>query len=110
MPTQFLEYFEGDRWKDEVILKKYFFVLQPLLSVEWLRNKKGRPLLILGLICNLELPPRLMTDLLASVPLPTEVLQEIQNLISLKQNGELHNGPPVRVLGTTVVILSLTCF
>lgn len=36
------EYFIGERWTDEVILKKYFYVLRPLLCLDWLRcNEEG---------------------------------------------------------------------
>jgi len=64
------DYFEGHT---NVITKKYFYVLRPLLCCEWLRQKQIA-----------EMPPSLLTDLLASISLPEEVLFTIQSLIKKK--------------------------
>eukprot|EP01126_Amoeba_proteus_P012297 TRINITY_DN1504_c0_g1_i19.p1 TRINITY_DN1504_c0_g1~~TRINITY_DN1504_c0_g1_i19.p1 ORF type:complete len:139 (-),score=26.52 TRINITY_DN1504_c0_g1_i19:332-748(-) len=80
------EYFEGDRWKDEVILKKYLFVIQPLLSAAWLRH-------------NRELPPRLLYDLLKAVHVPPEIKETIIVLIEKKRSNALSTGPPIKILG-----------
>jgi len=80
------EYFEGTRWKDEVIHKKYFFVIHPLLSVEWMIISEKK-----------EIPPNLIDSLLASVRLEGPVSDSISKLISRKRAGEMPTTPNPRI-------------
>eukprot|EP01091_Cochliopodium_minus_P014678 TRINITY_DN5013_c0_g1_i1.p1 TRINITY_DN5013_c0_g1~~TRINITY_DN5013_c0_g1_i1.p1 ORF type:complete len:388 (-),score=118.57 TRINITY_DN5013_c0_g1_i1:24-1187(-) len=84
--------------KKEVILKKYFYVLRPLLCIEWLR---------LSLIDNKskELPPMYLIDLLNSIPcekescnINIELKKEISILIDKKTKYNLGIGPRIPIL------------
>lgn len=71
--------------RDTVKLKKYFYVLRPLLAIRWLRSGKG-------------IPPVPFQDLLESEA-PKRILDEVRNLLELKKaTPELGEGPQVPVI------------
>jgi len=70
---------------DEVKLKKYFYVLRPILACEWI-NRRG------------ETPPIEFEKLLEMVN-DKEILREIRKLLAMKKAGtELGTGPKIAVL------------
>jgi len=71
--------------KDAVKLKKYFYVLRPLLAIRWIEAGKG-------------LPPVPFTELLDAVA-PDDITETVRALLSLKQNTpELGEGPQIPVI------------
>lgn len=67
--------------REEVRLKKYFYVLRPLLAVRWVEAGKG-------------VPPMRFADLLAGSELDASLRQEIDELLEHKQRaGEAMYGP-----------------
>ena len=65
--------------KDDVRMKKYFYVLRPILACRWLLNRKTPP-------------PVLFTELLAA-ELPTTLETEVYSLLELKQHS-----PEVKII------------
>jgi len=91
------DYFEG---QSKVIIKKYFYVLRPLLCSEFLRQKNSP-----------EMPPALFPDLLESLILPEEVMEAIQELIKRKLEKKIgHSEREDRIkildewIGKTIVL------
>lgn len=73
--------FRGYLQGGEVRLKKYFYVLRPLLAVRWVEAGKG-------------VPPMRFADLLAGSELDASLRQEIDKLLERKQRaGEAMYGP-----------------
>ena len=73
--------FRGYLQGGEVRLKKYFYVLRPLLAVHWVEAGKG-------------VPPMRFADLLAGSELDASLHQEIDELLERKQRaGEAMYGP-----------------
>lgn len=73
--------FRGYLQGDEVRLKKYFYVLRPLLAVRWVEAGKG-------------VPPMRFAELLAGSDLDAALRQEIDELVERKQrSGEAEYGP-----------------
>lgn len=73
----FRGYLQGER----VRLKKYFYVLRPLLAVRWVEAGKG-------------VPPMRFNELLAGSELEAGLRAEIDELLERKQRaGEAENGP-----------------
>lgn len=73
--------FRGYLQGDEVRLKKYFYVLRPLLAVRWVEAGKG-------------VPPMRFAELLAGSELDAPLRQEIDELLAIKQRaGEAQYGP-----------------
>ena len=73
--------FRGYLQGGEVRLKKYFYVLRPLLAVRWVEAGKG-------------VPPMRFADLLAGSELDASLHQEIDDLLERKQRaGEAMYGP-----------------
>lgn len=70
------EFFEGDQWEKEVYLKKYFYVVGPLLSVEWMRQTRLQ-----------KMPPQMFWELMAQVKIPQEVVHEINVLVEAKKGS-----------------------
>ncbi|POP43085.1 nucleotidyltransferase [Superficieibacter electus] len=72
--------FRGYLQGDEVRLKKYFYVLRPLLAVRWIEAGKG-------------MPPMRFAELLAGSELDAALRQEIDELLERKQRaGEAEYG------------------
>ena len=73
----FRGYLQGER----VRLKKYFYVLRPLLAVRWVEAGKG-------------VPPMRFDELLAGSELAAGLRAEIDELLERKQRaGEAETGP-----------------
>ncbi|MDM2831644.1 nucleotidyltransferase domain-containing protein [Citrobacter sp. Cpo085] len=73
--------FRGYLQGDDVRLKKYFYVIRPLLAVRWVEEGKG-------------VPPMRFADLLAGSELDAPLRQEIDELLESKQcAGEAEYGP-----------------
>lgn len=73
--------FRGYLQGDDVRLKKYFYVIRPLLAVRWVEAGKG-------------VPPMRFADLLAGSELDAPLRQEIDELLERKQcAGEAEYGP-----------------
>ncbi len=73
----FKEHLQGD----SIRLKKYLYVLRPLLAVKWIDEGKG-------------IPPMPFGKLLAGSTLPAAAYSELENLLDTKQQaGESHYGP-----------------
>ncbi|HAW2788323.1 TPA: nucleotidyltransferase domain-containing protein [Escherichia coli] len=73
--------FRGYLQGDEVRLKKYFYVLRPLLAVRWVEAGKG-------------VPPMRFAELLAGSELDAPLRAEIDELLERKQRaGEAEYGP-----------------
>lgn len=69
---------------DDVRIKKYFYVLRPLLAAKWILDKKTAP-------------PILFDDLVKAVA-DKELVPEIEKLLILKKNSsELGIGPKIKV-------------
>jgi predicted nucleotidyltransferase len=77
-------YFEGKGATDEVSLKKYFYIIRPLLSVVWMTAKQEKAL-----------PPITFDDLIAGAPVPDAVLPHLSQLVQQKRLGELGKGPRI---------------
>lgn len=72
--------FRGYLQGDEVRLKKYFYVLRPLLAVRWIEEGKG-------------VPPIRFVELLAGSNLDTALRKEVDELLEIKQSvGEAKYG------------------
>lgn len=64
--------------RDEVRLKKYFYVIRPVVALNWLRERPGEP------------PPMNLPALLAGVELPHATAEALEALRELKQSsGEM---------------------
>ena len=66
--------FRGYLQDDSVRLKKYFYVLRPLLAVRWIDQDRGRP-------------PMTFADLLQTVD-DSALLAEVEELLVLKRNAD----------------------
>ncbi|KEK24398.1 nucleotidyltransferase domain-containing protein [Bacillus gaemokensis] len=76
------EFLQGERVK----LKKYFYVLRPILACKWLEEKGT-------------LPPVEFEKLVKALSLKSEILEEIRLLLIKKKAGiELDAGPRIEVL------------
>ncbi len=76
------EYLQGE----QVRLKKYLYVLRPLLAVHWLESGRG-------------MVPMLFRTLVETLVAPGALRDAIEHLLILKQGGaELAWGPRIRVL------------
>jgi hypothetical protein len=70
----------------EVWIKKYFYVLRPLLAIQWIEQGKG-------------VAPTAFGTLLEQLDLPAELRTEVQKLIEAKRGGaELEFGPRIAVI------------
>jgi predicted nucleotidyltransferase len=79
----FKDYLRGD----VVWVKKYFYILRPLLAVRWIEQGRG-PV------------PMLFTDLLATIPDEPTVVSAIEELRDRKMAGEeLDRGPAIPIIG-----------
>lgn len=77
----FREYLKGD----EVRLKKYFYVLRPILAIHWIERGYG-------------VAPTMFTDLVERVVTDPVLKNEINRLIEIKQNGsEQDFGPRIPI-------------
>lgn len=73
--------FRGYLQGEEVRLKKYFYVLRPLLAVRWIESGRGAP-------------PMQFSHLLAGTVTEPELLAEVHALLELKMRaGEAEYGP-----------------
>lgn len=82
--TQFRKAIEG---KDEVSLKKYFYVLRPALALRWLRLHPDRR------------APMALQELIADVDLPEVVSAHVADLVERKRvAAELGSSPPIGVI------------
>lgn len=73
--------FRGYLQEETVRIKKYFYVLRPLLAVRWIEAGKG-------------MPPMKFSQLLASTVDEPQLLAEIHQLLEIKQrSGEAQYGP-----------------
>lgn len=71
--------------EDSVILKKYLYVLRPLLACSWILEKKS--------------PPPTLFSKIYSEFLPKEIESEFMNLLEAKKNHpEKTQGPHIRPL------------
>jgi len=77
------DYFDG---QNQVIIKKYFYVVRPLLCTEWIRQKNAE-----------EMPPPLLQTLLDTVTLEENVSTEIKKLTQLKIDKKLPIGKAERI-------------
>lgn len=78
--------FRGYLQGETVRLKKYFYVLRPLLAVQWIEAGKGQP-------------PMRFADLLAGTVTDEVLLAEIDALLAAKQRaGEAQYGPRMPVI------------
>ena len=83
--------FRGYLQGEEVRLKKYFYVLRPLLAVRWVEEGKG-------------VPPMRFAELLAGSELDAALRLEIDDLLAVKQRaGEAHYGPRRPLLHAFIV-------
>ncbi len=83
--------FRGYLQEEEVRLKKYFYVLRPLLAVRWVEAGKG-------------VPPMRFADLLAGSALDAPLRAEIDELLAIKQRaGEAQYGPRRPLLHAFIV-------
>lgn len=72
--------------RDPVRIKKYFYVLRPLLNIEWLREKDS-------------IPPMSFIETINSLQLPQHVAGSISDLLAKKKvTCELGHGPKIPVL------------
>ena len=72
--------------KDQVKLKKYFYVLRPLLNILWLYQMKS-------------IPPMKFEETMAVLDLPTEVTETTYKLLARKkQTSEIGQGPKIPIL------------
>lgn len=80
--------FHGDFYKgDEVVTKKYLYVMRPLLIILWLRTHQT-------------IPPISMVNVLNEVAIPDDVRAEINTILEAKRSGmETRRGPKHPVLG-----------
>lgn len=74
--------FHGDFYKgDEVVMKKYLYVMRPLLIILWLRIHQA-------------IPPISMVEVLNGVEIPDDVRAEIDTIFETKRAGmETRRGP-----------------
>lgn len=76
--------------KEKVNLKKYFYVLRPLLSCVWIKNKK-------------QLPPIVFEELLVG-DFDNKFLDEVHKLLEIKRNSnEFDIGERIKVIDDFVV-------
>ncbi|MEZ5854220.1 MAG: nucleotidyltransferase domain-containing protein [Hyphomicrobiaceae bacterium] len=76
--------------RDEVNLKRYFYVLRPILSLQWIVENGGTP-------------PMHMDALLAGSNVPANVADAITRLIALKQETpELGSGPRLPIIDSWI--------
>jgi predicted nucleotidyltransferase len=76
------QYLKGE----QVWLKKYFYVLRPILAIQWIEQDYG-------------VAPTAFGVLLARIVPPGALKTEIEKLIELKRNGaELDSGPRIPVI------------
>lgn len=74
-------YLQGSKVK----IKKYFYVIRPLLAAKWIVDTKTQP-------------PMLFSELMAA-ELPAELRSTVENLLEMKQNmPEMGLAPKIRVL------------
>jgi predicted nucleotidyltransferase len=80
--TNYREYLKGDLVK----IKKYFYVLRPILALKWLEDKRS-------------IPPIEFNKLLNSVNIPEEIKKEILKLLEKKKvKKELDLEPRIEIL------------
>ena len=86
-----VDYF-SERWANNVIHKKYFYVLRPLLCVEWMRATRSQAL-----------PPASWDLLLKEVDLSPELRSELEALSLRKRclpgTEPLSQGPRIQLIG-----------
>jgi predicted nucleotidyltransferase len=72
--------------RDEINLKKYFYVVRPALALQWLRERGGAP-------------PMDLPGLLAGLTLPGDVSSALERLRAAKRaSSEVGVGPPIAEL------------
>lgn len=72
--------------RDPVNIKKYFYVLRPLMNIFWLSQKGS-------------IPPMQFNETLNGVDLPADVMQTIHELLEKKmKTSEIGKGPKVPIL------------
>ncbi len=76
--------------RDPVNLKKYFYVLRPLLNIFWLKEKDS-------------IPPMIFTEALDNLDVPRDVYAATQDLLEKKkQTSEIGTGPQIPLLNTFI--------
>eukprot|EP01122_Echinamoeba_exundans_P006904 TRINITY_DN2022_c0_g1_i1.p1 TRINITY_DN2022_c0_g1~~TRINITY_DN2022_c0_g1_i1.p1 ORF type:complete len:219 (+),score=30.79 TRINITY_DN2022_c0_g1_i1:540-1196(+) len=79
--------------RPQIALKKYFFVIQPLLSIKWMRERAAEQIQGATDTASLALPPLQLQSLLdATQHLPDSVKECISGLVEAKKKGELSTG------------------
>jgi len=79
--SNYREYLKGDT----VRLKKYFYVLRPLLAAKWIVSKQT--------------PPPMLFSELMEAELDAELVPEVERLLDLKMNApESEYGPKVQII------------
>jgi predicted nucleotidyltransferase len=72
--------------RNPVNIKKYFYVLRPLLNILWLNQKKS-------------IPPMQFIETLNALDLPTDVLETTHELLEQKsKTSEMGKGPKIPIL------------
>ncbi|KAL6065378.1 Nucleotidyltransferase [Balamuthia mandrillaris] len=91
-------YFEHDESQKEVVtLKKYFYVLRPLLGVKWIMLNRKQEL-------PKAMPPIAFDEVLANLEasIPQEVYQQIIVLAEKKRASAIGEGPRIPILDTWI--------
>ena len=101
--------FFGD--KEQVILKKYFYVIRPLLCIEWLRLKliENQANIEKEKEKERELPPMILIDLLNDLPIENKdcrvdksLKESIAVLIEKKTKSNLGVGPRIILIDSWI--------
>ena len=82
------EHLEG---RDQVNLKKYFYVVRPALCLLWVRERKG------------DIPPMSLPDLMRELPLSAAFKESIEELLARKAtSSEVGEGPRIAALDAVI--------
>lgn len=82
------EFVEG---REQVNLKKYFYILRPALCIAWIREQPG------------QIPPMSLPDLMAGVELSGDFRASVQDLLALKARAsEVGAGARIEVLDEVI--------
>lgn len=83
------EFVEG---REQVNLKKYFYILRPVLCIAWIREQPG------------EIPPMSLPDLMAGVDLSSGLRSAVEDLLALKaRTSEVGAGARIGVLDEVIL-------
>jgi uncharacterized protein len=81
------EYMKGDRVK----VKKYFYILRPILAVKWIQQDLG-------------VVPMLFNEMVERLIAPSPLRSAIEKLIAEKRGGaELDDGPAIPVISSFII-------